>query len=135
VDNHRDIHDYATVPLLAFGGPADVFYRDLRHAGHRQWGSGQIPCLDGGGRGSSHGGGEAQAGRGSCPNIACLPCNNIIHSAKVRSFTMRAAEFGVEMNSAVKEAVSCWFARLSNAQIECISHKKIVVLFDVSLIA
>ena len=38
---------------------------------------------------------------GSCPNIACLPSKNIIHSAKVRSFTMRAAEFGVELESAV----------------------------------
>ncbi|MEN3268761.1 FAD-dependent oxidoreductase, partial [Pseudonocardia sp.] len=25
---------------------------------------------------------------GSCPNIACLPSKNIIHSAKVRSFTL-----------------------------------------------
>jgi pyruvate/2-oxoglutarate dehydrogenase complex dihydrolipoamide dehydrogenase (E3) component len=38
---------------------------------------------------------------GSCPNIACLPSKNIIQSAKVRSFTMRAAEFGVELESAV----------------------------------
>jgi pyruvate/2-oxoglutarate dehydrogenase complex dihydrolipoamide dehydrogenase (E3) component len=38
---------------------------------------------------------------GSCPNIACLPSKNIIHSAKVRSFTMRAAEFGVTLESAV----------------------------------
>jgi pyruvate/2-oxoglutarate dehydrogenase complex dihydrolipoamide dehydrogenase (E3) component len=38
---------------------------------------------------------------GSCPNIACLPSKNIIHSAKVRSFTMRAAEFGVDLESAV----------------------------------
>jgi pyruvate/2-oxoglutarate dehydrogenase complex dihydrolipoamide dehydrogenase (E3) component len=37
---------------------------------------------------------------GSCPNIACLPSKNIIHSAKVRSFTRRAAEFGVELASA-----------------------------------
>ena len=37
---------------------------------------------------------------GSCPNIACLPSKNIIHSAKVRSFTRRAAEFGVELGSA-----------------------------------
>jgi pyruvate/2-oxoglutarate dehydrogenase complex dihydrolipoamide dehydrogenase (E3) component len=36
---------------------------------------------------------------GSCPNIACLPSKNIIHSAKVRSFTARAAEFGVELES------------------------------------
>jgi pyruvate/2-oxoglutarate dehydrogenase complex dihydrolipoamide dehydrogenase (E3) component len=38
---------------------------------------------------------------GSCINIACLPSKNIIHSAKVRSFTMRATEFGVELESAV----------------------------------
>ena len=38
---------------------------------------------------------------GSCPNIACLPSKNIIQSAKVRSFTMRAAEFGVALESAV----------------------------------
>jgi pyruvate/2-oxoglutarate dehydrogenase complex dihydrolipoamide dehydrogenase (E3) component len=36
---------------------------------------------------------------GSCPNIACLPSKNIVHSAKVRSFTMRAAEFGVDLES------------------------------------
>jgi pyruvate/2-oxoglutarate dehydrogenase complex dihydrolipoamide dehydrogenase (E3) component len=40
---------------------------------------------------------------GSCPNIACLPSKNIIHSAKVRSFTMRAAEFGVQLESAVTD--------------------------------
>jgi len=38
---------------------------------------------------------------GSCPNIACLPSKNIIHSAKVRSFISRAAEFGVDIESAV----------------------------------
>ncbi|GIH15101.1 dihydrolipoyl dehydrogenase family protein [Rugosimonospora africana] len=36
---------------------------------------------------------------GSCPNIACLPSKNIIHSAKVRWFATRAAEFGVEAES------------------------------------
>ncbi|MGH3208914.1 MAG: FAD-dependent oxidoreductase, partial [Trebonia sp.] len=35
------------------------------------------------------------------PNIACLPSKNVIQSAKVRSFTMRAAEFGVTLESAV----------------------------------
>jgi pyruvate/2-oxoglutarate dehydrogenase complex dihydrolipoamide dehydrogenase (E3) component len=44
---------------------------------------------------------ERQLIGGSCPNIACLPSKNIIHSAKVRSFSMRAAEFGVELESAV----------------------------------
>jgi pyruvate/2-oxoglutarate dehydrogenase complex dihydrolipoamide dehydrogenase (E3) component len=33
---------------------------------------------------------------GSCPNIACLPSKNIIHSAKVASLFGRAAEFGIE---------------------------------------
>jgi pyruvate/2-oxoglutarate dehydrogenase complex dihydrolipoamide dehydrogenase (E3) component len=37
---------------------------------------------------------------GACPNVACLPSKNIIRSAKVRWFTMRAAEFGVELESA-----------------------------------
>jgi pyruvate/2-oxoglutarate dehydrogenase complex dihydrolipoamide dehydrogenase (E3) component len=32
---------------------------------------------------------------GSCPNIACLPSKNVIHSAKVASYSHRAAEFGV----------------------------------------
>jgi pyruvate/2-oxoglutarate dehydrogenase complex dihydrolipoamide dehydrogenase (E3) component len=33
---------------------------------------------------------------GSCPNIACLPSKNVIHSAKAASLAERAAEFGVE---------------------------------------
>ena len=37
---------------------------------------------------------------GSCPNIACLPSKNIIASAKVRSLTRRAAEFGIDLESA-----------------------------------
>src|ERR1700746_1022248 len=32
---------------------------------------------------------------GSCPNIACLPSKNIIHSAKVASYFRRSKEFGV----------------------------------------
>ena len=36
---------------------------------------------------------------GSCPNIACLPSKNIIHSAKVASFARRAEEFGLESGS------------------------------------
>jgi pyruvate/2-oxoglutarate dehydrogenase complex dihydrolipoamide dehydrogenase (E3) component len=31
---------------------------------------------------------------GSCPNIACLPSKNIIHSAKVASYLRRSEEFG-----------------------------------------
>src|SRR5437868_14158993 len=32
---------------------------------------------------------------GSCPNIACLPSKNVIHSAKVASYARRGAEFGI----------------------------------------
>lgn len=36
---------------------------------------------------------------GSCPNIACLPSKNVIHSANVTSLFSRAAEFGVNIPS------------------------------------
>src|SRR5215470_16823849 len=55
---------------------------------------------------------------GSCPNIACLPSKNIIHSAKVASFFRRSEEFGITKEnwridmSAVRERkrkmVSSW---------------------------
>lgn len=32
---------------------------------------------------------------GPCPNIACLPSKNIIHSAKVASYFRRSKEFGI----------------------------------------
>jgi pyruvate/2-oxoglutarate dehydrogenase complex dihydrolipoamide dehydrogenase (E3) component len=32
---------------------------------------------------------------GSCPNIACLPSKNIIHSAKVASYFRHSKEFGI----------------------------------------
>jgi pyruvate/2-oxoglutarate dehydrogenase complex dihydrolipoamide dehydrogenase (E3) component len=32
---------------------------------------------------------------GACPNIACLPSKNIIHSAKVASYVRRSEEFGI----------------------------------------
>src|SRR5208282_4020116 len=32
---------------------------------------------------------------GACPNIACLPSKNIIHSAKVASYFGRGKEFGI----------------------------------------
>jgi pyruvate/2-oxoglutarate dehydrogenase complex dihydrolipoamide dehydrogenase (E3) component len=37
---------------------------------------------------------------GSCPNIACLPSKNIIHSAKVASFFYRGQEFGISKENA-----------------------------------
>jgi pyruvate/2-oxoglutarate dehydrogenase complex dihydrolipoamide dehydrogenase (E3) component len=35
---------------------------------------------------------------GSCPNIACLPSKNIIHSAKVASYIRRSKEFGISLD-------------------------------------
>src|SRR5262245_29087733 len=32
---------------------------------------------------------------GSCPNIACLPSENVIHSAKGASYFWRSEEFGI----------------------------------------
>lgn len=36
---------------------------------------------------------------GSCPNIACLPSKNVIHSAKVASYFFRSAEFGISKDN------------------------------------
>ena len=36
---------------------------------------------------------------GSCPNVACLPSKNIIHSAKVASLARRGTEFGLDLGS------------------------------------
>jgi pyruvate/2-oxoglutarate dehydrogenase complex dihydrolipoamide dehydrogenase (E3) component len=33
---------------------------------------------------------------GSCPNIACMPSKNIVHSAKVVSYFRRREEFGID---------------------------------------
>ena len=40
---------------------------------------------------------ERQYIGGSCPNIACLPSKNVIHSAKVASYVRRAREFGINV--------------------------------------
>jgi pyruvate/2-oxoglutarate dehydrogenase complex dihydrolipoamide dehydrogenase (E3) component len=36
---------------------------------------------------------------GSCPNVACLPSKNIIHSAKVASYFFRSGEFGISKDN------------------------------------
>jgi len=40
---------------------------------------------------------------GSCPNIACLPSKNIIHSAKVVDYFRRSKEFGIHHNGFTTE--------------------------------
>jgi pyruvate/2-oxoglutarate dehydrogenase complex dihydrolipoamide dehydrogenase (E3) component len=37
---------------------------------------------------------------GSCPNIVCLPSENVIHSAKVVGLVRRASTFGLRIVSA-----------------------------------
>jgi pyruvate/2-oxoglutarate dehydrogenase complex dihydrolipoamide dehydrogenase (E3) component len=41
---------------------------------------------------------ERQYVGGSCPNIACLPSKNIIHSAKVASYVRKGEEFGIKQD-------------------------------------
>jgi pyruvate/2-oxoglutarate dehydrogenase complex dihydrolipoamide dehydrogenase (E3) component len=36
---------------------------------------------------------------GSCPNIACLPSKNVVHSAKVASYFFRSEEFGISKDN------------------------------------
>lgn len=36
---------------------------------------------------------------GSCPNIACLPSKNIIHSSKIASYFFRSGEFGISKDN------------------------------------
>jgi pyruvate/2-oxoglutarate dehydrogenase complex dihydrolipoamide dehydrogenase (E3) component len=40
---------------------------------------------------------------GSCPNIACLPSKNVIHSAKVAQLVRHAAEFGLQARPATTD--------------------------------
>ena len=42
---------------------------------------------------------ERQYVGGACPNVACLPSKNVIHSAKVASYMHRGAEFGIAPGS------------------------------------
>lgn len=36
---------------------------------------------------------------GSCPNIACLPSKNVVHSAKVASYIRRSTEYGISVGN------------------------------------
>src|ERR1700736_151868 len=43
---------------------------------------------------------------GSCPNIACMPSKNVVHSARIASYFRRAEEFGLpKQNLAVRMPV------------------------------
>ena len=61
---------------------------------------------------------------GACPNIACLPSKNLIHSAKVASFFYRGAEFGISKDNvhidmaAVRERKRTMVQNLVNAHLE-----------------
>src|SRR5207247_10219192 len=61
---------------------------------------------------------------GSCPNIACLPSKNIIHSAKVAAYFRRSEEFGVTKDNwkinmqAVRERKRRMVAALVDAHLD-----------------
>jgi pyruvate/2-oxoglutarate dehydrogenase complex dihydrolipoamide dehydrogenase (E3) component len=65
---------------------------------------------------------------GSCPNIACLPSKNIIHSAKVASLFYRSEEFGITKDnvrinmSAVRERKRKMVNQLVDAHLD--NYKK-----------
>ncbi len=42
---------------------------------------------------------ERRVAGGSCPNIACMPSKNIIHSARVASLARRGEEFGLQLGA------------------------------------
>ena len=51
---------------------------------------------------------------GSCPNIACLPSKNIIHSAKVVSYVRNSQEFGIAMNGFTLDMSACAESQTQN---------------------
>src|SRR6516165_65085 len=61
---------------------------------------------------------------GSCPNIACLPSKNVIHSAKIASYFRRSEEFGISKEnwridmSAVRERKRRMVAGLVDMHLE-----------------
>src|SRR6187399_341760 len=67
----------------------------IRSPGAWQRNGRQAHRLAYGGGGATNRRGGAQMGRGSCPNIACMPSKNEIWSAKAAHFVRHAAEFGM----------------------------------------
>ena len=71
---------------------------------------------------------------GSCPNVACLPSKNIIHSAKVKSLASRAGEFGLDVGAistdmkAVQERKRAMVADLIKVHIGRIEVRAVVTL-------
>jgi len=62
---------------------------------------------------------------GACPNIACLPSKNIIHSAKVASYFRRGQEFGISTDGFTvnMSAVRDRKRRMVSADVEFHSNK------------
>ena len=66
---------------------------------------------------------ERQMVGGSCPNVACLPSKNIIHSAKVASFAAHAEAFGVHADP----------VRVSMAGVQRRKRQMVEALVDIHL--
>jgi pyruvate/2-oxoglutarate dehydrogenase complex dihydrolipoamide dehydrogenase (E3) component len=74
---------------------------------------------------------------GSCPNIACLPSKNIIHSAKVASHFRRGKEFGTlsETRGFLKALVEAYGDRIPGFTAFAIDAGDIMVAVQVAMIA
>src|SRR5438046_8793583 len=66
---------------------------------------------------------------GSCPNIACLPSKNIIHSATEASYFRRSREFGISLDgftidmSGVRDRKRKMVSGLNNTYLENYRNK------------
>src|SRR5215472_5462434 len=57
---------------------------------------------------------------GSCPNIACLPSKNVIHSAKVAHLARRGSEFGLTTGPVTVEMIDIHLDRYKASGAELI---------------
>src|ERR1700758_850095 len=72
---------------------------------------------------------------GSCPNIACLPSKNIIHSAKVASYVRHGNDFGIGTSdmridmSAVRERKRKMVSGLNQMYLDNYTHTGAELIF------
>jgi len=60
---------------------------------------------------------------GSCPNIACLPSKNEIHSAQVANFVHRAAEYGVRAQAVAVDMAGVRARKRAMVDAEIAGHR------------
>jgi pyruvate/2-oxoglutarate dehydrogenase complex dihydrolipoamide dehydrogenase (E3) component len=60
---------------------------------------------------------------GSCPNIACLPSKNVIHSAQVANFVQHGAEYGVRTQAVMVEMEGVRARKRAMVDAEIAAHR------------